>query len=65
MPFRFSCDSKGFDVPGEVPLINSEQSPRDVQNGPNRSHGLYHWEQSSAGCEWVLSNVGTIIELWK
>lgn len=65
MPFKCSCDLKGFDVLGEVPLMSSGQSPGNVQDGPHRSHGLCPWQESSAGCGWVLSNVGTRIEWWR
>ena len=54
---RFSCDPKGFDVSGELPLKNSRQSPGNVQDGPQRSGGLWH-QKNSAGCGWVLSHMG-------
>lgn len=55
---RFSCDPKRFDMSGELPLMNSGQSPGDVQVGPQRSGGVWHYQKNSAGCGWMLSHMG-------
>lgn len=55
---KFSCDPKGFDVSGELPSMNSGQPPGDVQDGPQISGGLRHYQKNSSGCGWMLSHIG-------
>lgn len=55
---RFSCDTKRVDVSGELPMMTSGQSPGDVQDGPQRSGGLRHYQKNSVGYRWMLSHMG-------
>lgn len=58
MLFGFVCDPKGWDVPDEVLVMDSDHLLGDVQGGTHGACGGQSQLESSAAASWLLSHKG-------